>query len=186
MMEDISGLDPCCMREIIDRKKAATLREKLRKVDRSDNRAHTKKAVFTDTKKFHICSCCKNASDYPLLEEMRKTCCLSANLIATEESESDDELDGFVSEYELTMKAKFEANKVKLDNFDSTYGFGHHRNESVDHLELCVQLGFPIICHICSDTDVRSALLDIALEIIAKAYRGTKFRRIYRNDLKTR
>ena len=185
MEEDISGLDPCCMREIIDRKRAATLREKLKKIDRTDARKNANSAVFKDVKKYHMCTCCKNSGDYILLEEIRKKMLALAN-IGKEFEFDDDELGDFVSEYELTLKVKFEENRKKTEEFNNIYGFGNHLSDSIEHLEVHIQLGHPIVCHICIDTDVRSAILDLTLESIAKLYRGTKFRRIFRNDINTK
>ena len=195
-MEEImkTELDPCCMREILDRKKANSIKGKLRRYDRSKKRIDMKNGVITDLKALnrHTCMECVNPKDYEMLIMIRNQANVegednngdgTGDVIENEEEDSDfDDFDDFVSDLEIEMRNKIQMQQREKDEFQHVYGFGFHRYDSVTHLQLSIQLGYPVVLHICDPSSIACAYVDVALEKCAAVYVGTKFRRIYCSD----
>jgi len=186
---DLAGLDPCCVREIIERKQAATLKGKLRRYDKSNERVNRKKSVFKSMKVIHTCPTCVESRDYLVLQRAREQLQQAAEdssggqprSLNEEEGDeyrySDDGLDDdddFLSEHEAALRKQ----ALEQHDFCDTYGFGKHISESTTHLVSSIRLGFPIVCHFCDETAPLSGLIDLCLEQLAISYPGTKFRRV--------
>lgn len=182
-------LDPCCMREMLDRKKANTLQSKLRRYDRSKIALDARSGVIKNLKAVnrHTCAECVNPKDYDLLVMVRNQAHIISEVDEEEVVDSDndsvfDDLDDFVSDFELEMRSKIAQQQKEKEEFQHTYGFGAHRYDSVMHLQLSIQLGYPVVLHICDPSSISCAYLDVALEKCASKYVGTKFRRLYCSD----
>ena len=190
---DFADLDPCCVRDLIEKRKASSLRAKLNKFDRSNRRVDTKERVFKSVKSYHTCNQCIAPVDYSLLTQYRQREIIdaaSASAVQQSEDESDIDFDDFdddfVSEREFVMKQNHLRLLESQHQFKIAYGFGEHRAESIVHLQTSIQIGYPVVCHICNELSPLSCHVDLTLEQLAQQYCGTKFRRVDMSSDETR
>ena len=190
-------LDPCCQKEIeSDRRKAALARE-LRQTDRSNVRHDLVQTVFGAFGKNDRCGCCSQpAVDYPLLAQLRQKLSSSGsssssssndNNPADSEDKGDDEDDSDDGSYAdlLNELTPFEEERLQQAAAAATRfeqatarGFGAHVEDSAGHVEALAAQGAPLVCHLFNPTSSTSAVLDCALEGLARKYLGTRFRRV--------
>jgi hypothetical protein len=70
-------LDPCCQREILERRRFNEVSSQLRTVDRSEHRHDVRSGVLKsrsdlERQRFHYCQCCAANVDYTALNGLRK------------------------------------------------------------------------------------------------------------------
>jgi len=192
-------LDPCCQKEIeSDRRRTAVSRE-LRKTDRSNVRHDLVRTVFGGALgKAGLCGCCSQPSvDYPLLAQLRQRLSLLGGHTTgggddgdrphgaddNDDDEDDDDDDSYADllneltpfEEERLQQAAAAAARVEQA---TGRGFGAHVEDSVGHVETLLAQGAPLVCHLFNPTLTASAVLDCALEGLARKYLGTRFRRV--------
>lgn len=190
---DLAGLDPCCVREIIEKKKAATIKGKLKRYDKTNERIKKKNSVFKNMTILHTCPTCVESRDYVVLHRVREQLQQEQEQTQRQTGSDDgrknekedsylddglsDEDDDFLSAHEVALRQTAKEQHEYRDK----YGFGRHISESTAHLLSSIRLGFAIVCHLCDETEVISGLVDVCLEGLAGRYPGTKFRRISSN-----
>jgi hypothetical protein len=202
---EIDWLDPCCQRELRDRKKYASISEKLRKTDRSNVRWDSIQTALQDLREgaWKKCHCCTATSDYQALKQLRSG--LAQNCVIEDTSfgesgaggfrngdgnededdldDSDDESlldfdsDDVVSGYQSQMRERMLQAGRRLDSAKQL-GFGVHCEESVVHFRKMMTSTPYVVVHIYDPDDQRCAVLDLLLETLAGAYPATLFRRL--------
>lgn len=180
-------LDPCCQRELDEKKKYNKVSHQLRQVDPSYKRLDFHQKTVSSLRGYHTCPCCEVSDDYPVLARLRSAyeASDSAELVdptpqdAESESGSDDEfdLDSFVTPYEMERKREM---AEFADKFKSSkqLGFAVHLEESFKHLMEDLKLNIPFVLHVYDRSSELCGNLDLVLEKLAKQFIGTKFRRI--------
>lgn len=182
-------LDPCCQREIEERRNFSKITKELRSSDRSNVRLDARNAAIGFQRD---CPCCQESSDYPTLARLRNSMCKPISTLESRESvasgkeceDSDndddsllDDLDEFMSEYE---KSKLEEAKRLQDQreFSLSIGVGSHRGDSIEHVLKMIDVVPFLVLHLYDPHSLLSAQLDLVLEELAALYLGTFFRRI--------
>jgi hypothetical protein len=197
--EEDMCLDPCCAREVSDRRKALSLKKQLDAVDIS-----TAKLKQMEIYGSMFCCPCQNKScvngDYALLlslrseEEKHST----ENESFAEESNpspksgedvnSDDELDDLLDEFENDEQMQaLNSERMALIRrqqeqveIAKAHGFGVHRPFPHDDnaaAQFIASLPRAVI-HVCDENSRMCALVDLYLESKAPKYPGTAFLRI--------
>lgn len=195
-------LDPCCQKEVLNERRKREVNQKLRGVDRSNQRIDIKKSVFT----FYgmsSCQCCSLPQpDYSALRGFKAEMCavdeskareeerqrkedekFRAEVGEEEEEESDD--DPLLDDFDLPLTAEEQERMRQLAQYTTNletakkYGLGIHLEESIEHLlEFIENPTVPLILHIYQATSQQSAVIDYLLEkTFSERYLGTRFRR---------
>ena len=203
-------LDPCCQREIEDRKKAATLKEQFRQVDRTYERFDAIQKTVDDLRSqaYKSCDHCYGdiQEDYEHLSILRNDnmyCYFvddnNNNYMNNDrnddndndESDSDSEFDDLLldyniveTEYEINMKKNaYEISKKR--EVLSKLGYETHHEESIEHLVdlIKTQISRWLIIHVYDPNLISCAKIDLYFEKLAIKYPATLFRRIRRNKI---
>lgn len=211
-LEEISDLevflDPCCARELDDRRKALSMRQKLEAVDRSTEKIKLLASIYSD-----VCCLCHDpkcgSDEYPLLAELRgrisqpanQECAVadwceqihinssknaSENEAELDQSDdSDAELDallgdGFTSSFEIERLE--EMNRfLSLQQQAQAHGFGKHRLFPHEDITIAFLKKCPrVVCHVVDESSRLCARIDLHLEQIAPLFLGTAFLRVRR------
>lgn len=193
------ALDPCCQREILDRRRYNEVTRKLRPVDRSLRRLDERKAVVKDLKTRNIdpwtCGCCVSNEDYNSLRRLKEILDVNHDADTSIEkdaksdnnnNEDDDDDDLLDDDFPLTdyererMEQALMETQKRAAAAQSPLRLALHLEESVGHLMFLIQriIDIPIVVHVYQD-DPLSALIDYTFErTLAPKYPGTMFRRV--------
>lgn len=203
----LDELDPCCQKEIESERRKTSISKELRKTDRSNVRNDLVQTVFGNYGNNNgRCGCCSKPSvDYPLLAQLKKqqqqqlavaeadeagkfgSSSSSSGGINKDEDDDDtddDDDEGLYAELldTLTPFEEERLNEAKLAALRLEQavagGYGIHIEDSTGHIETMIDQGRAIVCHLYDPTSSVSAIMDCALEMLAKKYLGTSFRRV--------
>lgn len=180
-------LDPCCQKDVLERRRNKELRERFSTTDPSLKKERQIESVFTGVFKSHTCHTCCAPRDYHLLAQARLEL-EGGPSHATEngpaehngagESDSDSDFDDdFESEFELELKKKL-LDRVRILQEKEKVGLGLHVQDSESHLQSYIENGTKVIIHIYDPDSPHCAKLDLSLEMAAKRFSSTRFRRI--------
>ena len=147
-------LDPCCQKEVLERKHYNEVSKKLRRTDQSQIRLDLRNKTFSNVWKDSNCICCtKGLTDYYLLAQLKQQQQLEYDELILKNdklnesndsqlSDNDSDLDDseFISEFEIEQRLKFEEYQETLKKA-KTYGFGIHVEDTIDHIIYEILLG---------------------------------------------
>jgi hypothetical protein len=181
-------LDPCCQREILDRRKEYEIRKRLNKTDRSQIRLnHIRNTLKIKTPSI-TCVSCAAPRDYLLLSQYReleinKELDNKADKIEKIDDEEDDEDfdDDFESEYEKQLRDKLMQRCAMLED-KRRNGYLVHIEDSSQHIIERIQYGEYLVLHIYDPDNESCAIIDLSLEKLAVMYGFTRFRKIHMLD----
>lgn len=196
---EFDELDPCCQRELIQKRREVEIKARLRTTDPSLSKEAITENVFRRVQTNYLYTTCRECampSDYPLLTSLKlslnapssklssrtdivRTSDLSTkkNSDESESSDGSDFDDDFVSPYEQELRQKF-LEKMADDNFKSSIGLRIHIKDTADHISQLIKKRENVVVHIYDQSDPRCAELDLSLEQAALRYSYTRFRRL--------
>ena len=174
-------LEPCCQKEIMQRKREAEIRKELKQYDRIDTKKHAKDNVFSLGD--WSCDCCSHSADYPLLQQMRSQFQPPPNedvndSESVDSSDEEDFLDDFISASQQEALDAMRVAAAKLETAQKR-GFGILVEDSAQHLlSLILDQPHPLLIHLYDPSSATCAIVDLALEQLSQRYLGTKCRRL--------
>ena len=204
-------LDPCCQREILERRRYNEVSSQLRRVDRSELRHDARNGVLMsrsqmEQRRFNYCQSCAANSDYRALSQLRHK--LEAQSERQEEEaggrsdgsldegrddDSDDELLREFEEEDRQRRQQREEqaqlHQEHLRRAELVFGLGQHREETLEHLcsiaeeERRQRMGTPLLLHVYCESNV-SAVIDLSVELLASSkVTGLRCRRLQESKL---
>ena len=201
---EFDELDPCCQRELLQKRREVEIKARLRTTDPSLAKEAITESVFHRVQTNYLYTTCKECaipSDYPLLASLK----LSFNVLSSssnkkpsssiddnmiighdiirkkdrDESSSDDSDfdDDFLSPYEQELRQKF-LDKIADDNFKSQIGLRIHIKDTSDHIFRLIKNRENVVIHVYDPNEHICAELDLSLEQAALKHTSTRFRRL--------
>lgn len=202
-------LDPCCQREILERRRYNEVSSQLRRVDRSELRHDARNGVLLsrsqmEQRRFNYCQSCAVNSDYRALSELRQKleserqeeeACGRSNG-SLDEACDDDSDDEFLREFEeedrlhrQQREEQAQLHQEHLRRAELVFGLGQHREETLEHLcsiaeeERRQRVGTPLLLHVYCESNV-SAVIDLSVELLASSkVTGLRCRRLQESKL---
>ena len=175
-------LDPCCQKDVLEKRRAKEVKERLGTTDPSVRKEKQLQSVFTNLSKTSTCHACCTHTDYPMLMQVRAEVQAEQEALqhAGHSSDSDSDYD-FGDEFESAMEKEMKAKMVQrnqLLELKRRVGLGVHVEESEAHALDLIDAGSRVVLHLYDPRSSCCARIDISLEDAAKRYSATKFRRI--------
>jgi hypothetical protein len=181
-------LDPCCQKEILNRRREREISLRLGETDPSAEKAKAIKKVFA-APAYSSCGTCCAPRDYALLQFCRLSLPSTEPREVSRErdaysDESDSDLDiddDYLSEKELEIRnmmlrkvTEAEAEKA----LKRSEGYCVHAEDTADHVAEIISRGENIVVHIYDSQLMSCAQLDLGLERFASEFTSTRFRRV--------
>eukprot|EP01031_Cornospumella_fuschlensis_P046678 gene46678-57166_t len=182
-------LDPCCQREILEKRHYNEVGDRLRREDRSQVRFDAQRTVFSNLGLGSIqCGCCRSNEDYAALRRLRKQLGEEepTALDVRRDDDEDDDDDSLLDEdipltpdEQARMAALAQQMRRREMAEQSVLMLGKHVDESLPHVLSVIKKvpDLPVVLHVYED-EVFSAMVDFLLEELAIRHLGTWFRRL--------
>lgn len=196
-------LDPCCQKEILNKKRQKEVKSKLRTVDRSNQRWDAGNSVFTKVNFGWKCICCEENKGYDALLRFKASIPESDTPVMKDsisslykdsgEDDSEDDLDELLNDFNIPITV-YEVERIQRvqkrlcdEELATQYGLNKHVEDSPVHIQQYVDQSnhIPLILHIYQSDSIQSAKVDYLLESkICRLYLGSRFRRIALSTLR--